>query len=338
MRVDAPGTAAVEDLPAPEPGDAEVTVRVGQAGLCATDRKLYARGANPARVPGHEVAGTGPDGTRVVVHPDTGCGSCESCVRGWENRCADRVSVGLQRDGGLAERVTVPARHVIALDGVDPRLAPLLEPLACCVHAVERLRVEEGEPALVVGAGAMGLLAMWALRAHGASVAVCQRSERRRQLAAELGADAVCAPGEDVATALGKQPRAAIVTAPGADPLGLALEQVAVGGRVHAFAGTPGGATVDANVVHYRHLDLVGSTGSGTRDIARARDLVAGGSVPLADLPVEWVTLEEVPGALDRSPREPALKTLVRVGADGEAADGGQEDGGSRAEARRTNR
>lgn len=89
---------------------------------------------------------------------------------------------------------------------------------------------------------------------------------------------------------------AALVTAPGVEALSWAIEHVDVGGRVHAFAGSPGGAPIDANLVHYRHLRLVGSTGSTIDDYRRARDLASSGSVPLERLPSRTVSLDEIPG------------------------------------------
>jgi L-iditol 2-dehydrogenase len=309
VRVGAPGTAELVELPRPEPDGDEVLVRVEATALCATDRKLAAGGSEPPRVPGHEVVGKLDDGELVGVHPDIGCGHCAQCAAGFENRCADRISIGLDRDGGLAEWLTAPRRHVVPLDGVSPDVAPVLEPLACCLHAVAMLDVVPGDGAVVVGAGAMGILCLWALQESGATVAVVQRSERRRALASELGADAVGAPDD----ALGDLPRVAIVTAPGAEPLAWALDAVAVGGAVHAFAGTPGGAEVDANVVHYRHLSLVGSSGSSLADYERARDLVAGGRIDLGRLPRTTVPLELAPAALLESPDHGTLKVVVDV-------------------------
>ena len=163
-----------------------------------------------------------------------------------ENRCPDHVDVGIQRDGGLAEFVVVPRAHVVALEGFPIETAPLVEPLATVLHAARVLDVRQGDPALVVGAGSLGICGMWALRAMGARVAVMQRSAVRRRLAAELGADGVLGPEGDPAEVLGARPRVALVAAPGAEALAWALERVEVGGRVHAFAGTPGGAPVDA--------------------------------------------------------------------------------------------
>jgi L-iditol 2-dehydrogenase len=104
------------------------------------------------------------------------------------------------------------------------------------------------------------------------------------------------------------------VTAPGSEPLLWALEEVAVGGVVHAFAGTPGGAPVDANIAHYRHLTLVGSTGSALSDYRRAVELVSSGELPLEELPRATVPLEEVPDILLGERTVPALKVIVDVG------------------------
>jgi L-iditol 2-dehydrogenase len=307
------GAELVEaERPAPVAG--ETLVRVEAAAICATDRKLAAFGAQAPVILGHEFAGRLDDGLAVGVHPDVGCGSCVFCRAGYENRCPNRVSIGIDRDGGLAEWVAVPRRQALPLDSVPLALSPVLEPLACCLHAVSLLDVGPGDLALVVGAGSMGILSMWALQQAGARVAVSQRSRERRELAAELGADAVLGPGDSVAAVLGEPPRVGIVTAPGVDPLAWALEEVAVGGAVHAFAGTPGGAPIDANVVHYRHLTLVGSTGSALSDYRRAVELASSGRIPLDRLPTATVRLDEVPEILLGERNQPGLKVIVDIG------------------------
>ena len=314
VRVGTGGGAELVVAERPRPGTGEALVRVQAAAICATDRKLVAFGAPAPVILGHEFAGRLEDGRLVGVHPDVGCGSCVFCRAGYENRCPNRVSIGIDRDGGLAEWVAVPERHVLALDGLPLELSPVLEPLACCLHAVSMLEVRPGDLALVVGAGSMGVLSMWALQQGGARVAVSQRSQDRRELAAELGADAVLAPGDSVAAVVGEPPRVAIVTAPGSEPLAWALEEVAVGGAVHAFAGTPGGAQIDANVVHYRHLTLVGSTGSALADYRRAVELASSGRIALDRLPTATVGLDEVPEILLGERSEPGLKIIVDVG------------------------
>ena len=313
VRIEGPGRVEAVELPNGVPGPGEVSIRVEAAAICATDRRLAATGTPVPRIPGHEVAGVLEDGTEVGVQPNVGCGRCTSCALGLENRCPDHEDIGIQRDGGLAESIVVPERHVVPLDGFPFDLAPSIEPLACCVHAVAMLDVRDGEVAVVVGAGTLGIIGMWALQAAGARVAVVQRSEARRRLAAEVGADAVLEPGADVEAALGSRPRAALVTVPSVEALSWALECVDVGGRVHAFAGVPGGAPIDANLVHYRHLRLVGSTGSTVADYRRARDIARSGSIPLERLPSRTIALEEVPQILlDPHPDPRTLRFVAR--------------------------
>ena len=314
VRVHGPGSVAVVDMAPPRPPGGEVAVRVVAASVCPTDRRLVARGAPRPVVPGHEAAGLLSDGTPVGVHPDIGCGRCRWCAAGMENRCPRRVSIGLQRDGGLAEVMAVPEDHAVALDGVDVSTGPLLEPLACVVHAVSLLDPREGDRAAVVGAGAMGILAMWVLEAAGAEVVVVQRSEHRRRLAERLGARTVLGPDEEPPWTEEQAPRLVVVTAAGSQALGWATENAAVGGAIHVFAGTPEGATVDANAVHYRHLRVVGSTGSTLPDYRRAIELAATGTVPLERLPRTPVDLEHVPEVLT-GPQDPTvLKVTVDVG------------------------
>jgi L-iditol 2-dehydrogenase len=313
VQICGPGEARLVDLPDAEPDDGEVRVRVLWAAVCPTDRKLTERGVAEPRVPGHEVGGVLDDGTVVGIHPDIPCGRCRQCARGWGNRCPLRQAVGIDRDGGFAEWLAVPASHAVPVPGVTPELVPLLEPLACCVHAADLLDARSLRRAVVVGAGSMGVLGMWVLQALGVAVAVTDRNPDRRAMALELGADAQLSPDDDPARALGGPAEAALVTAPGVEALTWAAEQVDVGGVVHAFAGTPGGAPLDANLVHYRHLRVLGSTGSRLADYSRAHALAVSGAVDLDRMPRTVISLDALPDALRVAP-DSGLRTLVQIG------------------------
>lgn len=314
VRITEGGEVELVELPDPEPGHEEVLVRVERAALCATDHKLAARGQEPPIVPGHEAVGRLEDGTLVGVHPDVGCGRCRHCRVGVETRCPNRRSVGVDRNGGFAEYVAVRWDHAVPIPDVDVRYAPVLEPLACCLHALARLDVRPGMAALVAGAGVMGILNTWALQAAGCAVVVSEPDGERRELASDLGADAVVAPDDDPAAALGERPQVAVVTAPSDAALRDALERVDVGGAVHAFAGLPGEPSIDPNVVHYRHLRLAGTTGSDIADYERAHRLVASGRIDLSRLPVDVIGLADVPGRLGAERPATKLKTLIDIG------------------------
>ncbi|HUG48012.1 MAG TPA: alcohol dehydrogenase catalytic domain-containing protein [Candidatus Limnocylindria bacterium] len=317
IQIAAPGRAVLGEVERPVAGPGEVLVRVLRVGLCPTDRRLTATAPRPGLIPGHEIGGVLPDGTAVGVHPDVGCGNCKECQAGFENRCPSRRSIGVDRDGGMAEWVAVPQAHVVPLDGVDAQLAPLLEPLACCLHALALLEAQPGDCALVVGAGPMGLLHVLLLRSMGIPVVVSQRSPERRRLALELGADAVVGAGEDARAVLSGVPTMAIVTAPEGEAVRYAMESVDVGGRVHVFAGLRGDPTVDGNTIHYRHLRVIGSTGSRLSDYQAARALAAERRVDLSRLPLRWVPFELLAELLSRPAREAA-----RTVADLERSDG----------------
>lgn len=316
LRIGGPGDVTAVDVPDPEPDSGEVLVRVERAALCATDRKMVQRGVDRPLIPGHEAAGRLPDGTLVGLHPDVGCGHCHHCRQGHETRCPEKRSLGVRRDGALAEWVAVRADHTVRVDGLDPAAVPILEPLACCVHAIEKLDTRPGMSALVVGGGVMGILNAWALQASGCTVVLVEPDNNRRELALGLGVEAAVAPHVPPAEALGAVPQVAVVTVPDAGALETALEQVDIGGAVHAFASVPGGAAVDANLVHGRHVRLVGTTGSDIDDYERARQLASSGRVPLHRLPVAHVSLAEAPGQLRGGGRPDVLKTVVDVQGD----------------------
>lgn len=211
----AAGDARVEQRPEPgPPGSTEVTLRIVRAGLCGTDATEYAAG--PVMTPlqkrhpnsgvlgpvvlGHEfigvveAAGDAVDrvavGDRVAAGAGVWCGTCGWCRRGQTNLCATYWTFGLSADGGLTERLTVPAAmlHPIAV-GVSDDNAALAQPLAVGLHAVSRSRITSGDVVVVYGAGAIGSFIMAGAVAAGAGAVVAVDIDGDRLAVAEqLGA------------------------------------------------------------------------------------------------------------------------------------------------------
>lgn len=318
VRVHGPGDLRVDRVPTPTLATGDVLVRVSAAGVCATDRKLAARGApgGGVRTLGHEIVGVvatsdhaaWPAGTRVAVAPNLGEGSCPACLRGATNLCPDYQALGIHLDGGLAEYVRVPGAAVASghllripeeLSDLD---AVLLEPLACCVEGLETSGLRAGESLLVVAAGVMGRLHVVAGRVLGAgTIVVVDRNEARLAHARALGADAVVLAGTDVETAVrnatgGRGVDVAALTVGDAAAAQGALALLARGGRLNlfgGFGGGPAGVTLDANRIHYEGLVVLGTTGASKPTLARTLDVLHRGRPDLTGLVSAVHTFDE---------------------------------------------
>lgn len=183
----------------PPTGDG-IRVRVASAGICGSDLHLVA--AFPLRATlGHEFAGWLDDGTPVAVEPLAPCGECAQCTGGDYQRCVlgPAISLGIGRDGGMADEVLVPPSSVVRLpSGLAVGDASLVEPVAVAVHGVRRGRISPADRVVVVGAGAIGLCAVAAVRAIGARVDLVARHDHQRVVGERLGADLTVGDGYDV--------------------------------------------------------------------------------------------------------------------------------------------
>jgi alcohol dehydrogenase len=192
----APNEVVYRDEPAPVRNSSdEVLIRVEAVGICGSDMHAY-HGHDPRRVPpmilGHELAGVIAEGAgagqRVTVNPLIVCGICDYCVQGRDNLCANRTMIGMTRAGAFAEWMTTARRSVIDLpEGMGAREAALTEPAATAWHALHLASRALVRPladcsALVLGGGAIGMLATLLLAHQGArSIGVAETNALRRQ-------------------------------------------------------------------------------------------------------------------------------------------------------------
>lgn len=183
------------DQPEPVAGPGEVVVEVKAVGICGSELEGF-RSQSPFRVPplvmGHEFAGVRLDtGARVTVNPLIACGHCDRCLRGLRNVCRTRALVGVQRDGGFAERVAVPEACCVPLpDDVSFADGALVEPVANAVHALALAQAHDPQPARVgvIGAGMLGLAtALVAQRLGVPEVVITDLSEERLETARAAG-------------------------------------------------------------------------------------------------------------------------------------------------------
>lgn len=274
----APHALAVEERIASAPGPGEVRVAVRACGICGSDLHQLHRGFARGHVPGHEIAGVidaagaGVDsiavGESVAVEPIASCGDCAACRRGQPMWCRSVELYGIHLAGGMADSIVVPAERAHRVDAsLAPEIAALVEPTAVAVHGCRRAELKTGERVLILGAGTIGLLAIVAARAAGATdVWITARHAHQAERARELGASRVLDAREADATALDRLGRAhdvdvAIETVGGsADTLELALRAIRPGGRIAVLGLFDGPQRVDPWKALLKEVSLVWSS------------------------------------------------------------------------------
>jgi 2-desacetyl-2-hydroxyethyl bacteriochlorophyllide A dehydrogenase len=184
------GVAVVEQDTPPGLGTGDELVRIRSASICSSDFLYLNFGTR--KVLGHELAGHRADGTPVVVEAIYGCLTCPQCLTGRYNLCPthSQRALGISADGGMAESFLAPAERLIEIpSGLDVRDASLVEPASVSWHALRLAATGPDTRVAVVGAGALGLLAVAGARCMGATdVAIDARYPHQQEVAERLGA------------------------------------------------------------------------------------------------------------------------------------------------------
>jgi 2-desacetyl-2-hydroxyethyl bacteriochlorophyllide A dehydrogenase len=324
-------------------------VEIACCGICGTDLEAWAHGTpyGPALC-GHEWSGTvsklppdlralregglPPDlralreGDRVALGIAAACGACAPCRAGDPDHCQPAFLGMLGRGplaaahGGFARAIAVEAARLVPVRaGIGDEAAALLEPSAVALHAVRRSALREGECAVVLGAGPIGLLVLQcALAAGAASVLVVEPNPARRALAEALGAAVVVDPtGEDVAARV----RAAFRTpgpehvfecagAPGT--LAQATALVRRGGSVSLVGLAAQPAEIHPGVWLAQELRVVASLGYVRAEFDLVQELILAGRLAPEALISARLPLAGLPAAFERLRARPdEVKILI---------------------------
>jgi L-iditol 2-dehydrogenase len=336
-----PEDLRLERVPEPKAAGDQLLLKTAACAVCGSDVRTYHFGASNITGPviiGHEVTGTvvevGGDvtgfavGQRVAVAPAIPCGDCRYCRRGIQTMCDNLRSIGYQFDGGFAEYMAVPHSAIRAgcvntiPDNLSFQEAALAEPLACVINAQELLAVGMEDTVVVLGAGPVGCLHASLAKVRGArKVILVDIQERRLELAREFGADVfINGAAEKVEERVreetdGDGATVVIVAAPSAQAQAQAVTLAAKRGRVDFFGGLPKSdpfVSVNANLIHYRELFIMGAYGSKPSHNRLALELLAGGRVKASSLVGMVVPLEEVKQGIDAIARGRVLKVVVQ--------------------------
>lgn len=321
-----PNQVTYRDEPDPVPAAGEVLIDIDAVGICGSDMHAY-RGHDPRRNPplilGHELTGkiiAGPlAGKRVAANPLITCGVCEYCVSGRDNLCANRTMIGMTRPGGFAELMSIPAASLIDIpQDMGERQAALTEPAATALHAVDRATRALARPlpearVLVIGGGAVGLLAALLLESYGCrTIQLAETNPLRRGSAARACSCASFDPLKDAGP--GENSMDLVIDAVGGKATRkAALAAVKPGGVVMHIGLMDWASEIDMRKLTLAEITLIGTYTYTSADLrATVQALYRGAFGELAW--VEERSLEDGSGAfadLDQG-RAAAAKILLR--------------------------
>ena len=326
----------VAEPPALKPG--EVLVRVHRVGICGTDISGYL-GKMPffsyPRIPGHElgveVLGVGAEvtnvkpGDRCAVEPYLNCQKCYACRRGFTNCCEHNQTLGVMCDGGLTERINLPARKLHPANRLTAEQCALVETLAIGCHAVNRANAQGGQNALIIGAGPIGLSALEFVKLSGARPIVMDISETRLEFVRKVMrvSDVICATGNDsdtkaLAQMINGQMADVVIDATGNNKsMARALEFASFAGRVVYVGITQQNLDLPhAPVMHRRELTVMGSRNAMSGDFSRIIGLIEKGAIDTGPWITHHAALEEVPTVFPSwlKPETRVIKAVVSVG------------------------
>ncbi|HUI89920.1 MAG TPA: zinc-binding dehydrogenase [Anaerolineales bacterium] len=287
--------------PEPRPGEAlvrlqvaslnrvDITVRKGWPGL-----KLELPHINGADGAG-EIVQLGDGvvdfaiGDHVVVNANIGCGKCEYCLAGWDNRCRDWHLLGETMRGTYAEYISLPTRQLYKLPAdFELRIAAAsaLVFQTAWHSLITRGNLQAGETLVIVGAGGgVNTASLQVAKLSGARIIVVGSDAKKLAMAESLGADILIDRSKEedwskaVYLATNKHGADVIVDNVGIT-FPLSLRSLRKGGRLLTVGNTGGPKfEIDNRLIFAKHLSIIGSTMSPIRDFSTVMELIVAGKL-----------------------------------------------------------
>ena len=307
------------------PGPMEALVGIRAIGICGTDFSGYL-GKMPfiefPRILGHELGvevlavGEGVEhlqvGDRCSVEPYLNCGSCHACLRGSTNCCETLRVLGVHCDGGMRERMVLPAHKLHPCNALDFEQLALVETLAIGCHAVNRALVGAADDVLIIGAGPIGLTVLEFARAAGAEVTMLELNAARRDFVEKnyAGVRAVGALPDDAAFQI-------VFDATGhAGSMAGTLRFARFTGRIVYVGITKEPVMIDDPLFHRRELTLFASRNAVAADFPRILMMIQTGQIDTRPWISHRCEFRELPEQMDGwlLPEARVIKAVVGMG------------------------
>ena len=346
-----PEELAFVEKPVPEPGPAEVLVRVDAIAVCATDIEIIKHGL-PAMIdggtpfhknftPGHEYMGTvvrlGPSvdefqiGDRVAVEVHAGCGRCQRCREGMYTSCLNyglrqkgHRANGFSTDGGFAQYAVNHVNTMIHIpEDMPDEEATLIVTAGTAMYGLDVMGgIIAGEGVVVIGPGPIGLMGVGVAKALGASpVILTGTRDRRLAMGKRLGADEVvnvnAEPAVDAVRRItgGKGVQYVLECSGAPNALNEAAQMVNRGGRICLAAFPADPVPVDLAYLVRNNIYVFGIRGEGRSATHRAAALMAQRRFDAKMIHTHTFPLDAVPTAIKyaRERIEDAIKVVVKM-------------------------
>lgn len=333
IEITKPGEMSVVDREMPVVRNNEILLKINYIGFCGSDLSTYL-GKNPLvkypKVPGHEISATiqqvGSDvpakfesGQKVTVVPYTNCGHCTSCRQKRFNACRYNETLGVQREGAMAEYISVPWQKVIA----DPELSAyqlaLVEPLTVGFHAIDNGKVTDLDTVVVFGCGMIGSGAIVRANLRGATVIAVDIDDSKLEIAKLLGAThTINSKNQNLHNELekltnGDGPTVVIEAAGNPHTYKAAIDEVAFAGRVVCIGYAKDEIAFPTRLWVQKELEISGSRNANPSDFEAVIKYLKSSGLDEKILISKVVKPSEAPNAMKEWSENPGaiLKILV---------------------------
>ena len=329
-----PGEAVLRSVRQAAPAEDEVLLKVRRVGLCGSDLNSF-RGMNPMvsypRIPGHEVAATIVESSRthphlaagvnVTLSPYSQCGKCPACLRGRPNACQFNETLGVQRDGALAEYIAVRPEKLYTAD-LDLKELCLVEPLTVGFHAVARGRVTAEDTVAIFGCGGVGLGAVAAAGFRGARTIAIDVDDAKLAIALKSGAtDTINTKREPLHEKLleltqGGGPDVVVEAIGLPQTFRAAVEEVAFTGRVVYIGYAKEPVAYETRLFVQKELDILGSRNALPEDFRAVIQMLAAHRFPVEETVSHIISIDEAPQMLKAWSENPSAFSKIMIALD----------------------
>jgi threonine dehydrogenase-like Zn-dependent dehydrogenase len=283
------------------------------------------------RSPGHEVSATiaalsgqHPHlsvGMDVTLSPYTSCGQCAACRSGRNNACKSNQTLGVQRDGALAEYLSVPLEKLYPAK-LNLQELCLVEPLTVGFHAVARGRVRREDTVAVFGCGGVGLGAVAACAFRGATTIAVDIDDAKLATARSAGAThAIHSGRQPLSAALagltqGMGPNVIIEAIGAPETFRAAVEEVAFTGRVVYIGYAKEPVTYETKLFVQKELDILGTRNALPEDFRSVIQMLEQHRFPVGSAVSTMVSLADAPEIFPAWSANPAQFRKIMINLD----------------------